>query len=121
MFATDQPPLAVACVALGKVGRLAKWRHPFRRPAQNAVAGNIREQQATVITKPDRPFDPVKPGGNALHGRIAHHISPETRVDDFKARHADPPLPDAVIDNDHTASRNDTCASCGADHRKAEP
>ena len=87
MFATDQSPHTVAGMAVGVVRRLAKRCQPLFGPAQDAVVGDIGKEQAAHVTEPDRPFDPVKAGGQPLWRRIAQDIAGEQRIENFIKRH----------------------------------
>ena len=60
VFAGNEASLPVAGMAIGKIRRLAKDRYgAIRHPAQNALVGNIAEQQAIEIGKPHRPLGPA--------------------------------------------------------------
>ena len=57
----DQTALTVACVAVGKTGRLTENEHAaVLGPAQDAVVRQIAYQQLVCIGKPDGSFQPGK-------------------------------------------------------------
>ncbi|GAA4168289.1 hypothetical protein GCM10023069_23730 [Shinella granuli] len=74
VLAGDEPAFPVTRVAVGEIGGLAERAHTERRaPAQDAVVGNVGEQQAIMIAEPDRALDPVEPAGQRLQRRISQH------------------------------------------------
>src|SRR3954462_3839255 len=61
VLAGEEPALAVARVTIGVIGRRAKGAHrpALLAPAQDAIVGNIGEEQITSIAEPDRPLGPA--------------------------------------------------------------
>ena len=66
MSAGDKAALSVTRLTVQEIGGLPKCVRAaaprrIRRPAQDALVGNIAPQQALQIIKPDRTLDPTAP------------------------------------------------------------
>ena len=92
MFACDQPALAVAGVAIAVVRRLPKCGDAAAgSPTQDSIVRNVGEKQAARIAEPDRPFDPVKPGGELFDRSVAQNETVEDGVIGLKEGHSAAP------------------------------
>ena len=75
VLAGDQPPLAIAGIAVGIVGGLAKNadRAGFLLPFEDPVIGDVAPQQRAELAEPDRPLAPpaagIEPLDRGVHRR----------------------------------------------------
>ncbi len=61
VMALDQSTLEVTGLAIGEVGWLEEGADAvLGAPAQGAVVGDVAEEQACVVAKPHRPFQPAE-------------------------------------------------------------
>ena len=86
MLAGNQPPLPIARIAIGKLGRLAKNtdRPSAMVEAHDFVIRDIAPQKAITIAKPDRPFAPTESGSKTFDGTERLEIPPEFRVQNLE-------------------------------------
>ena len=86
--ARDQPAFLVPGVAVGEVARLAVDRDALALdPAQDAVVGDVAEQQAVGIAEPHRPLGPAAALGEPLQRRVVQDVACEALVDDLEVAH----------------------------------
>ncbi|KPX54935.1 Uncharacterized protein ALO35_05769 [Pseudomonas amygdali pv. lachrymans] len=70
----QQPALAIAAHAIGKVRMLAVHRHLTRYlvPAHDPIVGDIADQQVATVSNPHRPFGPAHAAGQLLDAGIEY-------------------------------------------------
>jgi hypothetical protein len=83
VLAGDQPPLAVTRVAIGVVRLLTKHADTGVGfvPPQDAVAGDVAEQQIAAVAEPHRALGETEAGGDPLDRRVAEHQPLEARIE----------------------------------------
>ncbi len=88
VLAADEPPLAIARVAVGIVRGRAEDAHMpvFLQPAHHAIVGNIAPHQKSAVAEIDRALGPAEAGGDPLDRRIADHVFELLVVEHFDAR-----------------------------------
>ena len=88
MLAGHQTTLPVAGVAIAVVGGTPKERYlpGLFVPAQDAIVGNITEQQKPSVPKVYWPFGPACPGPQPLHRRISQAVGSKAGIEDFNGR-----------------------------------
>src|SRR5581483_516802 len=88
MLAGDEPSLAVAGVAVGKLRGRAIDRDLAGGlvPAQDAVVGDVAPQETAMVAEPDRSFRPSAAGGETLNRGIEQSIFRKARVEDVDCR-----------------------------------
>ena len=87
VMAGDQAPLAVPGLAVAVVGGFPEDGNPMDlTPAQGAVVGEVVEQQALVIAKPNRTLKPAKAVGQQLQFSVEQDQAFKTGVVAFGAR-----------------------------------
>ena len=88
----DQPPRAVARVAVGKAGMGAEHPASVRfAPAHHPIVGKVAEQEHRHVAEPDGPFGPAKAAAQLFQRRIGEDIGLEDRIDDLEPLHGDGP------------------------------
>ncbi len=88
MLAGDEAALPVAGVAVGLLAGLSENRDGagLLVPAQDAVIGNVADQQAALVAQPDGTLAPAQAGGEALHRGIEQAVLQEPRIEDLDGR-----------------------------------
>ena len=83
MLAGDEPPLAVARVAVGVARRLAEGADLAGRlvPFQDAVVRDVAPQQVAAVAEPDRPLGPAAAGIEPLDRRAEDPVGREALVE----------------------------------------
>ena len=81
-------PLAIARVAVGKVGGLAENADGSRFfiPAHDAIIRNVAPEEIAAVAEPHRSFGPAEATGDFFHLRAREAIFREARVDDLDER-----------------------------------
>src|SRR3546814_5320752 len=81
VLAGDQPPLAVAGVAVRIVGRPAELGDAAaRRPLQHAIVGNVAPQQEAAVAEVNRPLGPERAAVELLELAVAVEVAAEAPV-----------------------------------------
>ena len=85
MLASQQPALPIAEIAVAVVRRAAENAHLARifQPPQDAIVGDVAEQEISPVSKPNRPFGPARARVQALDCGIRDSIFSEARIDNF--------------------------------------
>src|SRR5687767_6794829 len=72
MLTADEPPVKVACIAVGEGARAAKDHQALLFiPAVERIARKLAEEQIAALRKPDRALDPAKAARQPLQHRWA--------------------------------------------------
>src|ERR1051325_4961796 len=82
-LAGDQPPLAIAGIAVGVVRRLAEDadRAGLLLPFHNAVVRDVAPQKVAAVAEPNRPLGKTAARRDPLDRGIAEHQRGKTRID----------------------------------------
>src|SRR5438309_1689279 len=88
VLAGEQPPLAVARIAVGVVRGLAEYadRAGFLLPLHDAVVRDVAPQKVAAVAEPHRTLVPARARSNSFHLREREAIAREARVDDLDGR-----------------------------------
>src|SRR6266850_1379517 len=88
VLAGQEPPLAVARVAVAVVRGLAEHAHGARLlvPAHHAVVRDVAPQEVAPVAEPHRPLVPAAVRGDALHLRQPELVAVEARIDHLDRR-----------------------------------
>ena len=83
MLAGDEPPLSIAGVAIGVIGRFTE--NPDAAgllvPAHDPIVGNIAPKEAARIAEIDRPLGPAHAGGKAFDAGQQQPIFRKARIE----------------------------------------
>ena len=88
VFAADQPPLPIARVAVGEVGRRAEHRRVAgqRVVAHQPVVRDVAEDYAVHVAEPHRTLGPFGPGPDAAQQGRAGDVFLEPRIERLDVR-----------------------------------
>ena len=83
LTAGDEAPFQVAGIAVGVTGRLTQHAHAAALLVifENAIVGDVAEDQKTQIGEPRRPFGPSCAGPKPFKPRIAEHVLVKARIE----------------------------------------
>src|SRR5262249_61072953 len=85
MVAGDEPPLAIAGVAVGVIRGPAELAPlpGFLVPAHDPVVGNVAPQHVAAVAEPHRPLAPAHARRKLLERRVEQPEFGEARIEHF--------------------------------------